>query len=182
VDRGPNGAAGRATTEVVTNLAAGSYLVACLIPGPDGVPHAALGMLSELTVTGAAPVGASVGQHLPVAELQDYHFVLPDGFGTGPVEVINRGTQVHELAVAQLHAGTTVRSALAWEAQPAPKRTPAPYTLVAGVTAIDPGERARLDLALPAGDYVALCFLPSPGGAAHFARGMVYPFTVRRSG
>ena len=37
---------------------------------------------------------------------------------------------------------------------------------------------AYADLDLRPGNYVALCFLPGPGGAPHMAMGMLQQFTV----
>ena len=74
--------------------------------------------------------------------------------------------------------GATANDVLAYEALPRPRAEVAPYTLVGGTTFIDPGSSARLDLDLPPGEYVAVCFLPSPAGEAHVSMGMVHPFSV----
>ncbi len=44
-----------------------------------------------------------------------------------------------------------------------------------------PGQVGWLTLDLPAGEYAALCFIPSAAnwGAPHFALGMLNGFTVR---
>jgi hypothetical protein len=37
----------------LVNLPAGKYTLLCFIPGPDGAPHAAHGMISPFEVTAA---------------------------------------------------------------------------------------------------------------------------------
>jgi hypothetical protein len=180
---GPNGTAAAHTTSVVTDLQPGKYLVACFIPDEHGTPHAALGMLTDLTVTPAsAPADHGAHEQTTGDEivLRDYSFALPKGFGgRGSYDVVNRGTAVHEAVVVRLHDGTTVGDAIAYERGPVPRTAPPPYEMVSGTTIIDPGGRARLDLDLSAGRYAWLCFVPGPGGAPHLALGMAHPFTVR---
>lgn len=180
---GPNGTAAAHTTSVVTDLQPGTYLVACFIPDAHGTPHAALGMLTDLTVTPAsAAVDHAAHEQSGGDEivLRDYSFALPKGFdGDGSYDVVNRGTAVHEAVVVKLHDGATVGDAIAYERGPLPHTAPPPYEMVAGTTIVDPGGRTRLDLDLSAGRYGWLCFVPGPGGAPHLALGMAHPFTVR---
>jgi hypothetical protein len=130
-------------------------------------------------VTAASKASAQDPAGLAEMALSEYHFDLPKGFdGSGPVVVVNRGKSVHEAVVARIAAGKTVSDVIEYESQPYPRKGPAPYTLVTGTTFISPGERARLDLDLPAGQYAWLCFLPGPKGSPHLALGMVHPFTV----
>ena len=176
---GPNGAAPAARATVITHLEPGRYIVGCLIPSPDGTPHAMKGMLSELTVTPATSAAAPNNDDaLPVVTLAEYHIELPDDFGTGSVTVRNGGEEVHEFVIAQLACGATVQDLIAYESAPRPHTPPQPYTLVTGTSFIDPGGEGRLDLDLEAGEYVAICFIPAPSGEGHFALGMVHPFTV----
>src|SRR5581483_8647812 len=49
---GPNGAdPGTSSFVVSVPLAPGHYAALCIIPGPDGVPHAMKGMYKDLVVT-----------------------------------------------------------------------------------------------------------------------------------
>jgi hypothetical protein len=184
---GPNGVSNGASVSVVTTLEPGQYIVGCLIPSPDGTPHAMKGMLAALTVSEAsAPSAPTTGPEaetadsaLPRISLHDYHVMLPDGFdGSGPIEVVNEGDEVHELAIARLADGATANDVVDYETSPRPHSAPAPYALVTGTSFIDPGRTGRLDLDLAPGEYVALCFIPAPSGEAHLALGMVHPFTV----
>ena len=176
---GPNGAAPAASATVITHLEPGRYIVGCLIPSPDGTPHAMKGMLSELTVTPAVTETAPRNDAaLPVVTLAEYHIELPADFGTGSVTIRNAGEEVHEFLIAELADGATVQDVIAYESAPRPRTPAQPYTMVTGTSFIDPGGEGRLDLDLEAGEYVAICFIPAPTGEAHFALGMVHPFTV----
>jgi len=175
---GPNGTAAGTTTSVVAELEPGTYIVACVIPDADGTPHAMKGMLSNLTVTPATGETAKDPAGLPEVRLSEYHFDLPKTLGRGPVVVVNGGKVVHEAVIAQMLPGKEVADLVAYESQPFPRSDAPPYKLVTGTTFLDPGGRARLDLDLPAGDYVWACFIPGPGGKPHLALGMVHPFSV----
>ena len=179
---GPNAAAVGSRSSVVTELAPGRYVVACLIPSEDGQLHAMKGMLAELVVTepeGGTPTTEATDQDLPLITLGEYHFELPDDFtGRGSVLVENQGQEVHELVVAKLKPGKTANDLIAYEQLPRPRTAESPSTDVAGTTFLDPGQGARLDLDLEAGEYLAVCYIPSPEGKQHLALGMVHPFTV----
>jgi hypothetical protein len=176
---GPNGTAPSTSTSVVAELEPGKYVVLCAIPDPQGVPHVMKGMLTDLTVTAATGTAAHDPAGLPEVGLSEFHFDLPKGFdGSGPVVVVNKGKSVHEAVIARLADGKTVADVVDYESLPYPRKSAAPYTLVTGTTFVSPGEHARLDLDLPAGEYAWLCFLPGPKGSPHLALGMVHPFTV----
>ncbi|MEY2469874.1 MAG: hypothetical protein QOF21_2572, partial [Actinomycetota bacterium] len=55
---------------------------------------------------------------------------------------------------------------------------PPPYALAGGVGVVEPGASATVTQTLPAGSYAFFCFIPSPDGAPHFAKGMSAPITV----
>jgi uncharacterized cupredoxin-like copper-binding protein len=175
---GPNGTAPGTTTSVVADLEPGKYIVACVIPDATGTPHAMKGMLTDLTVTAATKEAANDPDGLPEVKLGDYHFELPEHLANGPVVVVNGGKVVHEAVVTQLLPGKEVADLVEYESQPFPRTDAPPYKLVTGTTFLDPGGRARLDLALPAGDYVWACFIPGPDGKPHLALGMAHPFSI----
>ena len=96
----PNGAEPGSSASVTTDLQPGHYLVLCLMPGPDGIPHVVKGMSTELDVTGnAKPAPAPTG--IPVVHLREFEFGVPKRFteavaaGT-PIEAANDGQQAHE--------------------------------------------------------------------------------------
>jgi len=177
---GPNLASANATESVVIDLEPGRYIVGCVIPAPDGQPHAMKGMLSELTVA-EAPVAHHIADDtLPTVGLEEFGFELPDGFdGRGSVEVVNNGGMIHEFGIVRLNDGATVDDVIAYERQPFPRTGDAPAQPATGTTFLDPGGRARLDLDLPPGRYAAVCYLPLPESHdAHLEHGMIEAFTV----
>jgi uncharacterized cupredoxin-like copper-binding protein len=179
---GPNAAAVGSRSSVVTELAAGRYIVACLIPSEDGQLHAMKGMLAELVVTepeGGTPTTEAPDQELPLVTLTEYQFELPADFtGRGSVVIENQGTEVHELVIAKLKPGKTANDLIAYEQLPRPRTAESPSTDIAGTTFLDPGQTARLDLDLEPGKYLAVCYIPNREGKPHLVLGMVHPFTV----
>ncbi|HVT77147.1 MAG TPA: hypothetical protein VHD87_08960, partial [Acidimicrobiales bacterium] len=55
---------------------------------------------------------------------------------------------------------------------------PAPFAVAGGLTAVDPGGTASVTQALPAGSYAFICYVQSPDGVPHFAKGMLSGFNV----
>jgi hypothetical protein len=135
--------------------------------GRDAVGHAAL-MLRK----GGVP--------------DEFRFGVPKRFVDAmrdgrPVDVVNRGTQHHELVVSRLHPGATASDLATWNDAPAGTAGPAPATDLAGVTMLPPGGHGQLRARLTPGRYVLVCFLPDETGSghSHLHNGMVFPFTVR---
>ena len=50
---GPGGTGAKQTATVILNLEAGNYVLVCIIPDADGVPHMAKGMALPITVAAA---------------------------------------------------------------------------------------------------------------------------------
>jgi hypothetical protein len=180
---GPNGAPPGGASEVSADLDAGHYVAVCLMPGPDGVLHVMKGMFTEFDVTGRSRPHRRA--HHTRVTLDEFRFDVPRRFvravRTGaPIEVVNEGTQHHELVVSRLAPGATLSDVARWNEPPAGAApTAAPTVDVAGVTMLPPGGRVRLQLRLPKGRYTLLCFLPDDHGKhSHLHNGMVFPFDV----
>jgi hypothetical protein len=184
---GPNGAAPGGLSEVTANLEPGRYLILCLIPSPDGQPHVIKGMITELEVTGKASKSGSKTERAPTVHMSEFHFGVPKSFvravSTGaPIDVVNDGKQDHEMVVSRLPEGVELKDIVDWSNHPlfTPEPFPQPQVDIGGTTMVAPGGRARVQLDLPAGRYVLLCFLPDrASGTSHLYQGMSYPFTVR---
>jgi hypothetical protein len=172
---GPNGVAPAATQSVVVDLEPGNYVVACLMPAADGQSHAAKGMLATLEVTPADSRPDPSRAALPEVELHEFSFTLPEKFGTGPVNIVNKGSMIHEIDLVRLNDGATIDDVLLYEST---RSGAEPYTHVGGTTFLNPGEHQRIDLDLPAGEYAALCFLPTREHKQHLTLGMAKHFTV----
>lgn len=169
------GVSGRMTL----NLPAGSYAFYCAIPSPDGTPHAAKGMVTEVTVSDGTegPLPASVG----TVKAVDFGLapVPPLKVGSNVVQIDNEGKQLHEIGLVEVRAGRTMDDVVAWFRR---QSGPPPFRFLAGA-AISPGNQATADLLLePGKSYAFLCAIPDFLGdfAPHVTKGMyTSTFTVR---
>lgn len=178
---GPNGVAPASELSATIGLAPGTYVLACVIPGPDGVPHVLKGMTASLTV-----IRSAVPTNLPPADLN----VRLDEFGFGldraperddTVLASNEGSQLHELTVVRLREGASIEEVVEVASKPiGTPRPELPWVSVGGVSLLSPGRSAWIDLgelALPPGRYAFVCFIPSPDDrVSHASKGMVFEF------
>jgi len=180
---GANSARPGGSTSSIQTLTPGNYAIACLLPGPDGIPHVAKGMIQPITVE---QPGKTANQKPPKATkivLEDYQFDVPQSFkGTGTIDITNKGDELHELVVGKLQDGKTIQDVVTWGSQPAfqPWTIPQPFDDIGGITAMSPGNKSRIKLSnLEPGEYGFFCFVPNEDDVSHVAEGMVYPFTVK---
>jgi len=69
---------------------------------------------------------------------------------------------------------------MAFMASPTNEDAAPPFEAAGGTAALGAGQTGWMDLNLPAGDYVTLCFVPDPAtGKAHAEMGMMTPFSVK---
>ena len=181
MDGGPNGVSpGDTSLATTVPLTAGHYAVLCMIPGPDGVPHVAKGMIRDLVVRRAAyPVAAPAPTYGSTIDLFDYGYKssAPITHATREVLVRNVGKQPHELELARLLPGKTMADLATWAQK---MDSPPPAEFLGGVGPIAPGGVNELALSLPPGHYAMLCFLPdAKDQAPHIAHGMVREFTIQ---
>ena len=173
---GVNALAPGATGEASIDLVPGDYLVVCFVPTADGTSHLMKGMVSELHVTKASGPAAALPQASETVTLSDYHIAVPDGFrGHGEVGFRNEGSQPHEVVFLQLAPGKTLADAVAWQTK---QDGPPPFSFAGGAGTIDPAGEETVSLDLEAGNYLAVCYVPGPGGQPHLAMGMVSTFTI----
>jgi len=162
---------------VLRSRQAVAQFVALLIPG---VVLAGCGGSnpSASTQPGTVPRRAPSTQ---VVRLLDNGFLAPSTV-RGPavdLEVVNDGTEVHEMEISQVKPGTTTRQVV--EALHRHEEPPFMVADTGGVTALGPGERLRYRRHLPPGSYVLYCSLPTADGSDHLSKGMVRLFTVSDS-
>ncbi len=176
---GPGVVPGGKSQQVTVELDPGHYILLCLVPGTDGIPHLAKGMMAALEVVDK---GNRADVQEPKADQTvrtlDFSFTLPPEIKAGPQvwKVINEGKQPHELALIRLADGKTMGDVAAFMQAPS---GPPPFEDAGGLQGIDPGESGWLNLDLQPGNYVALCHIPDPAsGKAHEELGMVMPFSV----
>jgi hypothetical protein len=146
-----------ARAESVAEIAdAGTYVMLCFVPGPDGAPHAAMGMVDTLEVTGDE--AGSAPKTDGTITLTDTGIELPDAAksGKGWFAVENTGTAPHTISFTTLPKGTTVDDEYQWVGEHFAQGQPlvgAPGDLVTGVNVVPPGETVYLHLDLSPGHY-----------------------------
>ncbi len=160
-----------ATGKMTGSIPAGSYVLFCTIPSPDGTPHAAKGMMVPVTVNPGTegPLPASIG----TVDAFDFRLapVPPLKAGKNVVRLSNKGKQLHEINLIELSPGKRVEDAVAWFGQPS---GPPPMRSLAGV-AVKPGSDATTELELRRGTtYAFVCAIPDFLGdfKPHVTKGM----------
>ena len=121
----------------------------------------------------------------PVIEWEagDYSFTGPETVPAGVVNIrlSNLGMEPHHAQLLRLRDGVSfddLMAALPEEGDAALRLV----TLEGGAGAIDPHRNSEVTLNLKAGNYVLVCFIPSPDGLPHLAKGMLKPLQVVYAG
>jgi hypothetical protein len=160
-------------------LTPGHYAVVCFIPGNDGVPHFAKGMLSSLQVTPGTSAPGSESLADIDLELKDYDFEFETGLTPGRhvIKVENTAAQMHEMVIAKLHPGKSAKDLADWEL--GGRKGKAPGTYLGGMAPLKRGETARFEVNLDPGEYALICYLPdAKDGKPHVMHGMLKQVTV----
>ncbi len=145
-------------------------------------------VIVTLLVGGLAGSGGQAEAHPAITiRARDYAFDAPATIRAGFValDFVNAGSEPHHAQVARLNDGVTQP-----QFQEALKKGPEAalplVTLVGGPGIVAPGGRQRVSLDLGPGRYLLACFVESPDGTPHLAKGMIRFFrvtgTVGRSG
>lgn len=176
---GPNAHLPGSQASATLHLTEGDYVLMCWIPDKNGVPHVALGMQKALFVRGGKPTKVSTPKPSLTVKQVDYQFILSKRIESGlhTIEVMNHGTQPHELVVVRLAPGATVKDVIA-SFEPGAAGPPQ-GELVGGITGIEKGEHVRFTGEFEPGRYGLICFVPDAAtGRPHFLHGMTTEFTV----
>jgi hypothetical protein len=131
---------------------------------------------SRYNQTGQTAESVEVAGSIPEVRIdaEDYSFTMPETINAGWARIIltNSGAEPHHIQFMRLNDGVTANQfmeALNQDIGPAL----AMVKEVGGVAPIHPGGLASAVLNLPVGDYVVLCFIPSPSDQTpHLAKGM----------
>jgi uncharacterized cupredoxin-like copper-binding protein len=177
---GPNAHLPGSLASATVNLTEGDYVVICRIPDRNGVPHVALGMQKAFFVRGGGkPTKVSAPKASVSIKQIDYQFVFSKRIERGmqTIEVMNQGTQPHELVIVKLARGATVKEAIA-SFEPGSAGPPL-GELVGGITGIEKGRHVHFTGEFEPGRYGLICFFPdATTGRPHFLHGMTAEFTV----
>jgi hypothetical protein len=127
-------------------------------------------------------VAAAAKPHQMTIVATDYKFDAPDQVPSGmmTVHLVDNGSELHHVAFIKLNDGKTVSDI----EQAMKSQAPMPTWAVdhGGVNPSHPGGgMSTTTQMLEPGNYAMLCFIPSPDGIPHFAKGMVRPLTVTAS-
>ena len=139
-----------------------------------------IALLAAAALIGTAPARSNpTAPPVVVIHAKEYSYVAPKSIkaGTNTFHLVNEGKEVHHLTIMKLAAGRTLAEFAAAMKKPGPP--PAWVTNVGGPNGIVPGASADATLTLEAGNYILLCFVPSPGETApHVMKGMLHALKV----
>jgi hypothetical protein len=157
--------------DVVLQITPGRYVVACVARRDENHRHASAG---EARTVIAIDAKDAVGHSSPVATVQvdmiDFAYTGEQSWpsGTQLIRVVNNGTQDHQLRIARVADGVTLRQIM--EADD-PRSM---MTGVAGVARMSAGQEARLPIDLAPGNYLLSCLVADPKSRrSHAELGMV---------
>jgi hypothetical protein len=128
----------------------------------------------------ADPAAAPPPAEPPVVTVTttDFAFDMPDTIPAGPLilRLVNNGTEPHHMQILRLDEGKTLAD---FAALP-PDAPPPPWVVEVGGPNSPPpnGGQSETAVNLIMGNYLAVCFVPSPDGKPHIAKGMIKPFVV----
>lgn len=177
---GPNAVVPGDRATALMELQPGQHLVLCLVPNKAGVAHVALGMGKPFMVTEA--LGTPLAEPKPdvVITARDFQFVLskPITVGKHTIQLVNEGSQAHELVLVKLAPTARVKDFIA-AFEPGVDGPP-PGRPLGGIVGIERGARGLFTAQFDPGQYALICFFPDKKtGAPHFAQGMTWEFDVR---
>ncbi len=140
-----------------------------------------LSLLLSAALAGGVPAPAAVPTTPPVVIIhaKDYAYIAPATVkaGVSTFRLVNDGKELHHLSIIRLDTGKSMADFAAAMKKPGPP--PTWITAVGGPNPALPGGSVEATLNLDAGNYVMLCFIPSPGSTMpHAMKGMMAPLTV----
>jgi uncharacterized cupredoxin-like copper-binding protein len=112
----------------------------------------------------------------------DFAYEAPEQIPAGvtTVRMVNDGAEPHHTIIARIDDGKTLDELL--DEYRAENLFPEYVTYVGGPGEALPGDTSRVTLRFEPGRYALICFIPSPDGAMHFAKGMTRELEVVESG
>lgn len=113
-------------------------------------------------------------------EASDFAFSAPAEIPAGTTRIVvnNTGQEEHQAQVARINDGSTFEDLAAALQQPDPGAALALLTLAGGPTGVVPGATEATTSNLGPGTYAFLCFVESPDGVPHLAKGMIGQIAV----
>jgi hypothetical protein len=146
---------------VVPLLLLSSLVVACAKDAPPVVD--VVSEPQQVTIT-----ATDFGYELPGTPIRA---------GLMTITLVNHGEEIHHVTLIRLQDGKTVGDFMTAIATPGP--VPDWAVAVGGPNGAPPGGEANATLVLEPGTHVVACFIPSPDGVPHFAKGMIMGLEVQ---
>ena len=136
-----------------------------------------LALLPTLLVACTKEAPQPPGPNVVTIVATDYAFGMPDTLPPGltTLRLANTGAEVHHSVLVKLAAGKTLAD---FQAAAETTPTPAWMSFPGSPGAIEPNDTSNTTMVLTPGQYVLVCFIPSPDGVPHVAKGMIRPFVV----
>lgn len=146
-----------------------------------GTDSALNGDSSKTASSATSDVAAAPAANVVTITAKDYSFDAPAEIPSGltTIRLVTEGKELHHASLIKLDDGKTIddfKQAIA-------KQGPPPAWMVAagGPNPPHPGGTTEETQMLEPGNYVIVCFVPSPDGTPHIAKGMMRPITVTSS-
>lgn len=146
-----------------------------------GTDSALNGDSSKSADPAAASVAAAPAANVVKITATEYSFDAPAEIPAGltTLRLVSNGKELHHASLIKLDDGKTIddfKKAIE-------KQGPPPAWMVAagGPNPPRPGGTTEETQLLEPGNYVIVCFVPSPDGVPHIAKGMLRPITVTPS-
>ena len=160
----------------VAPLAACATLAACSQSSPNAK--------TADSTTAAAPAPAAAAPNVLTITATDYAFdapaQIPAGYTT--IRVVDKGHEPHQAALMRLEQGKTYADFAAAVKAAKPDAPPPSWIVDAGgPNPPMPNGTAETIQNLAPGTYAIVCFVPSPDGTPHIAKGMMRELTVTPS-
>jgi len=115
---------------------------------------------------------------LVTVHAKEYAFIAPATIaaGTTTFRLVNDGKEPHQISILQLTNGKTLADYMA----AIKSNQPTPWAVgVGGPNTAGPGQTIDATLTLDPGNYIIVCWVPSPGALVpHAVQGMIQPLTV----
>ena len=138
----------------------------------------AVAAVASPSIRDAATASKAFKHPVVTVHAREFAFIAPASIGAGTTtfRLVNDGKEVHQISILQLAKGKT----LADYAAAMKANKPAPWAVgVGGPNAAGPGQTIDATVTLEAGNYILVCWVPSPGAPVpHMAKGMIQPLTV----
>lgn len=134
---------------------------------------------AAVTSSSSGPAaGARFKPLVVTVHAKEFAFIAPASIaaGTTTFRLVNDGKEIHQISILELKDGKT----LADYAAAMKANQPAPWAVgVGGPNAAAPGQTIEATITLEPGNYILVCWVPSPGAPVpHMAKGMIKALAV----